>query len=380
MGELTTGTMVKAVGEVTAFVPDPLPRTVNFTSNMVSALSAASAELGGLRGIGASPVLSPMQGMLTGPMLRREATASSRIEGTRTNLGQLLLFEATEEHVDSNGDAVEVANYLRALEYGLGRPAERPITAQLIRELHTLLLRQTRGQDMNPGEFRKVQNWIGHSREIREARYVPPPPTQVDPFMEDLVSYIGDAPPDIPALVRVAMIHYQFEAIHPFLDGNGRVGRLLVSLLLAEWDILPVPLLSLSEVLEARRREYVDGLLSVSRDEDWDGWIDFFLTAVADQAIKDRSRVERLLGLRETWRTEYQAGRSLALLKLVDFIIERPIFSAGQASQATEYTVTTTQKAIDQMMADGLLREMTGQRRNRIYIADEVMQIVMPSP
>lgn len=232
---------------------------------------------------------------------------------------------------------------------------------------------------MTPGDFRKVQNWIGHSREIRKARYVPPPPTQIDPLMEDLVRYIGEASNEIPALIRIAMIHYQFEAIHPFLDENGRVGRLLVSLLLAEWDILPVPLLSLSEVLETRRREYVDGLLSVSKDGDWEGWIQFFLTAVADQAARDRIRVERLLTLREVWRTKYQTGRSLALLKLVDFIIERPIFSAGQASKAMDNTVTTAQKAIDQMMADGLLREMTGQRRNRVYIADEVMQIVMPS-
>lgn len=378
MSAQITGTMVATVGEVTAFVPDPLSATVDFNSGIVSALSAASSELGGLRGIGTSPIVSPMHGILTGPMLRREATSSSRIEGTRTNLGQLLLFEATEERIDISGDAAEVANYLRALEYGLGRPAERPITAQLIRELHTVLLHNARGQDMRPGEFRMVQNWIGQSQDIREARYVPPPPTQVEPLMDDLVRYIGAASPDVPALIRIAMIHYQFEAIHPFLDGNGRVGRLLVSLLLAEWGILPVPLLSLSEVLETRRQQYIDVLLSVSRNGDWNGWITFFLTAVADQASKDRSRVERLLLLRETWRTEYQSGRSVALLKLVDFIIERPIFSASQASQRTDYTVTTTQKAIDQLIRDGRLREMTGQRRNRIYIADDVMQIVMP--
>jgi Fic family protein len=378
-GTPTTGRYLHTIGGVHAFLPDDLPTSIPFSPRLVAALASASTEIGSLRGLASSSLVSSFQGILTGPLLRREATASSRIEGTRTNLGQLLLFEATGEATDDAGDASEVANYLRALVVGLNRPEERGITTQFIRELQTLLLQGTRGQELNRGEFRLTQNWIGHSPSIEEARYIPPPPMHVPALMESLVRSITEPPAEIPALVQIAMMHYQFEAIHPFLDGNGRVGRLLVALLLVDRGLLPGPFLSLSEVLENYRREYVDALRSVSVDGDWEQWIVFFLDSVARQARRDHQRFESLSRLREDWRSRYQSGRSVALLRFVDFVFETPVFSAPQAARRLDLPLGTVQRSIDQLMNHGSLREITGQRRNRVYAADEVLASVSPA-
>lgn len=374
-----TGRYLDTIGGVNAFLPDDLPVAIPFSPGLVAALAGASMELGGLRGLASSSLVSSLQGILTGPLLRREATASSRIEGTRTNLGQLLLFEATDEVTDDAGDAREVANYLHALVFGLNRPHERGITTQFIRELHTLLLQGTRGQELNPGEFRMTQNWIGHSPRIEEARYVPPPPMHVPALMESLVRTIAQPPSGIPPLIHIAMTHYQFEAIHPFLDGNGRVGRLLVALLLVERGLLPGPFLSLSEVLENHRHEYVDALRAVSVEGDWERWIVFFLDSIAHQAGRDHQRFESLSRLREEWRLRYQSGRSVALLRFVDFVFETPVFSAPQAAGRLDLPLGTVQRAIDRLVKHGSLREITGQQRNRVYAADEVLAIVSPA-
>lgn len=361
-----------------AFLPDPLPRELIITSAVLSPFGSASTQLGGLRALTSSPVFSSFRRLLIDPLVRREATSSSRIEGTRTDFGQLLLFEATGERSDPAGDAREVRNYVRALSHGLERPPDRPITLQLIREMHTILMEDTRGADKTPGEFRRVQNWIGGAGGIEQARYVPPPAEHVLPLMEDLVRYFLDPPGSIPPIIRIAMVHYQFEAIHPFLDGNGRLGRLLVVMLLVEWGMLSGPFLSISEVIETRRNEYIDRLRSVSAEGDWEGWITFFLSAVHDQSERDQERIARLMQLREQWRDRYQGGRSGSLLHLVDFIFERPVFSAQQAEEQLDYTYRAILNAIERLVDDGLIHEVTGQRRNRVYIADKVMEIVMP--
>lgn len=362
-----------------AFLPDQIPREMALSSDVVSWFGSASSQIGGLRALTSSPVYSSFRRLLVEPLLRREATASSRIEGTRTDLGQLLLFEATEERSDPAGDAREVWNYVRAMSYGLNRPHERPITLQLIREMHAMLLEDTRGSDKSPGEFRRIQNWIGGAGGIGKARYVPPPAEHVLPLMEDLVHYIADPPASIPALIRIALVHYQFEAIHPFLDGNGRLGRLLVVLLLTEWGLLAGPFLSISEIIEERRDEYIDELRSVSAEGNWEGWIVFFLSVVHDQSQRDQQRIERLVHLREQWRARYQGGRSGSLLNLVDFIFERPVFSAAQVESQLDYTYRAILNAIDRLASDGLVREITGQQRNRVYAADEVLTIVSPA-
>lgn len=375
-----SGQYVTTVHDARAFIPNPLPDTIHFTSALVTVIVKAASALGGLAGVGTWSGSSSIQGVLVGPLLRREATTSSRIEGTRTDLGQLLMFEASDEYRDPEGDAKEVANYLEALMYGLNRHPDRPISSQFIRELHSILLQDARGTKLSPGDYRITQNWIGRSHRIESARYVPPPPTHVIDLMDDLLGFIEHPPSDVPAVVRIAMVHYQFEAIHPFLDGNGRVARLLVVLLLIEWDVLNGPWISISEVLEQRRSEYVDGLRGVSGEGDWEGWIEFFVQALADQATRDRSRIESLQHIREQWRHHYVEGRSTTAVQLVDFVVERPVFNINQIVQRLAVAVPTAQRAVNLLARDGLIREMTGQKRNRIYVADEVMEIVMPSP
>lgn len=374
-----SGRYVTTVHNAQAFIPDKLPDTMEFTPALISTIVDAATALGGLAGVGAWPGSSTIQGVLVGPLLRREATASSRIEGTRTDLGQLLVFEASDEHRDPEGDAKEVANYLEALVYGLNRNPDRPISSQFIRELHTILLQDARGTELSPGDYRVTQNWIGRSHRIESARYVPPPPTHVIDLMDDLLAFIENPPLDMPAVVRIAIVHYQFEAIHPFLDGNGRVGRLLVVLLLIEWNVLDGPWISISEVLEQRRGQYIDGLRGVSDEGDWDGWIDFFLRALGDQANRDHCRIVSLQHIREQWRDRYLEGRSTTAVQLVDFVVERPVFNINQVVHDLAVAVPTAQRAVNLLLSDGLIREMTGQQRNRIYIADEVMEIVSPS-
>lgn len=379
MKGVPTGDYVDVGKGIRAFLPHQLPRTVEFTSDIVALLGSASVALGGLRALATSPLTFPMQGVLTGPMLRREATASSQIEGTRTNLRQFMEFEASDERIDSANDAREVANLLKALTLGLDRGADQPITAHLLRELQSILLAGARGGGRALGEYRNDLVFIGTSNDdIARARYIPPPALDVAPLMNDLISAIQQPPHEIPPLIRIAMIHYQFEAIHPFDDGNGRTGRLLISLLLAEWDLLPLPLLSLSETLEARRRDYVDGLLGVSRDGDWEGWITFFLGAVEAQARQDGSRLERLLLLREEWRARYAADRSPIRQRLIDALMERPVLTTAIVSDRLGCSINAAQKAIETFTSDGLLREITGYARNRIYVADAIMDIVMP--
>lgn len=289
------------------------------------------------------------------------------------------MFEATEERHDPAGDAREVWNYVRALNYGINRPEERPITLHLIREMHAMLRDGTRGADKSPGECRRMQNWIGGSGGIGNARYVPPPAEHVLPLLDDLLAFVSSPPPAIPPLIRIAIVHYQFEAIHPFLDGNGRLGRLLVVLLLTEWGMLSGPFLSISETIEERRTEYIDRLRSVSTDDDWEGWVRFFLAVIHDQSERDQQRIERLVQLREQWRARYLGGRSGLLVQLVDFIVERPVFSASQVEEQIDYTYRAILNAIDRLVEDGVLREITGQRRNRVYAADEVLAIVSPA-
>lgn len=373
------GAWVATIENARAFLPDPMPRAFSFSPEMVRLLAESSAELGGLSALSSSTISSSLHLILLGPLLRREATMSSRIEGTRTDLGQLLLFEATEEVSDPAGDAGEIANYVEALKYGLDRAQDRPISVQFIRELHAILLRDVRGADLQPGAFRSGQNWIGQGGGIERARYVPPPPEHVQSLLDDLVQFIGNPPVEIPPLVRIAMVHYQYEAIHPFLDGNGRSGRLLVVLLLIEWGLLQGPHLTISEFLENRREGYIDGLRGVSLEGDWDGWVRYFLDAIREQARRDRWRVEQLVALRERWRASYQSARSVTLLQMLDFMVERPIFSARQVIEQLGFTHRAVQRAIDQLIVNGVLREITGQRRNRVYAADEVLAIVSPA-
>jgi Fic family protein len=252
-----------------AFVPDPLPPVIDWTPELVRALSDADRAIGRLAGEGSR---LPNPHLLIRPFVRREAVLSSRIEGTQATLGELLAAEAGASVDRSPSDLREVANYVVALEYGVERLGSLPLSLRLIRELHARLMEEVRGGQATPGEFRRIQNWIGPPGSTpANAIFVPPPPPEMMVALGDFERFLHDV--SLPPLVQSALLHLQFEAIHPFLDGNGRVGRLLVILFLIDRRILPSPLLYLSAFFEATRREYYSRLRGVTAEGDWNGWI-----------------------------------------------------------------------------------------------------------
>lgn len=370
------GRLVRTDRGAWAFVPDPLPPRLDLNLATVNLLNETALAIGKLDGLGRT-LTNPY--LLNRTFLRREAVASSRIEGTTTDLGQLLLFEESARVAEPNADVEEVANYVTALEYGLDRPAERPISLSLVKEMHALLMQGVRGGDKRPGQFRDRQNYIRErlGTGIEGARFVPPPPTEVPGLLDDLQRFVV-APSELPPLVRLAMTHYQFEAIHPFDDGNGRLGRLLVPLLLREWGLLDRPLLYVSDELDRCREEYMDGLLRVSQRGDWTGWLGFFLGAVRAQAHDALGRSERLLALRERYRGPYQlGGRSGRLLQVVDDLFERPTLTVSRVADRLGVTYPSAQKLVDRLVADGVVAEVTGQRRNRVYVAAEIVEVLV---
>jgi Fic family protein len=357
-----------------AFVPDPLPPKLVPDTPTANLLAEARGAVGELAGIGRQ---LPNPHLLIGPFLRREAITSSRIEGTIATAEELTLFEAGQSKPPSKPDVCEVANYVRAMEHGLKRLDSLPICSRFIRELHEMLLKGVRGQEERPGEFRTVQNMIGWRGDpIEKARYVPPPPTEVLRGMDELERYIAEGN-DLHILVRTALIHYQFEAIHPFRDGNGRLGRLLASLLFCERKLLPQPLLYLSSFFDQHVDEYRDRLLAVSQRGDWVGWITFFLRAVQEQSHDAIARACRLMSLWERWRRETQSARSSALLpKLVDALFATPALTIPKAGRIMGVTYAAAQRNVLKLVDAGILRPATDATYNKVYVADEIVRIV----
>jgi len=377
----TSGKVVRQPQGYWAFLPALLPPALNFSPALVSALSAADQALGELRGLGGA-LANPH--LLNRPLARREAVLSSRIEGTRASLDDLLAYEATQlSFLEPASDVREVHNYVRALEYGLERINTLPVSLRLIRELHARLMEGVRGDVWTPGEFRRSQNWIGGATEQRltgstleTAPYVPPPVDDMLAALGDLENFIH-APSELPPLIRLGLIHYQFESIHPFLDGNGRVGRLLIALLLSAWQLLPQPLLYLSAYFESNRREYYDLLLAVSQRAAWEEWLLYFLEGVRQQALDAVDRISRLQALRTQYQARFQTRRAPArLLRAVDLLFAQPVLTARQVEAALGINFPGAQRLIDQFIQADLLREITGGRRNRVYRADEILAII----
>lgn len=368
------GHLVTTDGGALAFVPNPTPTTMPVTADLVMRLSEASAAAGALAGM--TRVL-PNPYMLIRPFLRREAVVSSRIEGTRAGLDELLVFEETHREQDPDSDVREVANYVRALEYGFARPEERPISLGIIKEMHFLLMDGVRGGDRHPGEFRVIQNYIGRAgAKTSEARFVPAPPTELSRLLADLERAMNE-PSDLPPLVRVAYLHYQFETIHPFLDGNGRLGRLLIPLLLSEWGFLPQPVLYLSDYFDHHSGGYRDGLLRVSQQGDWAGWLAYFLDAVTAQSVALVARTEALLALQRRYRLDLQSTeQSMRLLLLVEDLFERPTITIKRAAKRLGVVVTTAAALIQRLEDRGILVEVTGGRRNRVYLARGIVDVL----
>jgi len=364
-----------AQGDDWAFVPNPLPPQLTWSQGLVTALSDADRALGELSGLGRC-ILNPH--LLIVPFLRREAVLSSRIEGTQASLSDLYAYEARQLPLfEQAPDVHEVHNYVQALEYGLERLETLPLSLRLIREIHERLMEGVRGEHQTPGEFRRSQNWVGtRDCTLREATYVPPPVDGMQAALHALEDFLYSTP-TLPPLVRLGLVHYQFEAIHPFLDGNGRVGRLLITLLLCRWRLLSQPLLYLSAYFNAHRQTYYDLLLSTSRQGAWEAWLTFFLRGVASQARDAIARVQRIQDLRERYREQFQATRASArLLQAVDLLFARPIVTAGQMDEALHVTAPTAQSYVDRLEEAGILREITGQARNRVYRADEILDAI----
>lgn len=358
-----------------AFIPNPLPPNLNWSRSLVSLLAEAERNLSKLASSGGA---LPFPHLLARSFIRREAVVSSRIEGTRASLSDLYAYETTQlSFLEQDSDVREVYNYVRAMDYGLERLKDLPISLRLIREIHTHLMEGVRREHLTPGEFRRSQNWIGPAGcTLENAPFVPPLVNEMQTALGQLEKFIH-APSDLPALVRTGLVHYQFEAIHPFLDGNGRIGRLLVILLLCDWGLLTQPLLYLSAYFNANRQEYYDRLLQVSQQGDWEGWLNFFLFGVSIQSLDAVKRVTRLQDLHSAYQRRLQPERSAErLMQTLDVLFERPIVSVRQIEAALQVPYRTAQRYIEKLLDMGLLREITGKARSRLYRADEILRAI----
>jgi Fic family protein len=355
-----------------AYFPAPIPRKIELPAATIRLLADAEASLGRLAGVGQ---LVPNPHLLIRPYLLREALSSTRIEGTQASLADV--FEAEASGEPPNADVEEVLNYIDALEWGLRQLSELPLGVRLIREMHRRLLSGVRGRERMPGEFRTTQNWVGESGStIETARFVPPPPEELPVLLADWERYAHEAV-EVPLLIQNALLHYQFETLHPFLDGNGRIGRLLSVFLLVEHGRLPAPLLYLSAYLERDRSRYYEALQTVRERGDALPWIELFLAAVHSQAADAVARAQRIIELRERYRTAASAIASSNAVALVDLVCETPIVSSRAVEASLGVTRPTALKLLRQLESVGVLQELaTGPRGQRRYLARELMAAV----
>ena len=359
-------------GAYSAFVPAPLPPAIDWTPRLVGVLSEADRLIGRLAGEGRR---LPNPHVLMRPFVRREAVLSSKIEGTQATLGELLAAEAGAAVERSPDDLREVSNYVVALEHGISLLAELPICARLVRELHEKLMQGARGQHATPGRFRTTQNWIGRPGSTpATASYIPPPPGEVEPCLAAWEKFIHES--QQPPLATIALAHYQFEAIHPFLDGNGRVGRLLITLFLIERKILPTPLLYLSAFFEATRRDYYEGLRGVSERGAWQDWLEYFLEGVArtsEDALSRSARINDLLG---SWRSKLAGLSTNTPLRIVDLLAANPFLTITGAASRLKLAFTTAQRAIERLERLGIVQQVSRAKRDRVYCAQELFAIL----
>lgn len=365
------GKVVRTPQGYHAFVPAPPPR-IAYDPGLVAALSQADAAVSELSGLGR---FLPNPHLLIAPYVRREAVLSSRIEGTRASLSDILLDEVRADipHGDE-ADIREVRNYVTALEYGVKRLKRLPLSLRLVRELHGKLMKGVRGNSATPGEFRRSQNWIGRPGSTpATAVYVPPPVAELNRVLGqwELSLHEQDKYPD---LIQCALMHEQFEAIHPFLDGNGRVGRLLITLFLMERGRLSQPLLYLSAYIEAHRDDYYRLLQRVRTHCDWPAWLLFFLNGVTETATDALARAGRLMTLRETWHRRL-IGKPNALA-LFDVLFTNPYISAAGAQKILGVSNPTARQVIALLAKAGMLKEVTGRKWGQLYVAQPVLRII----
>ena len=343
---------------------------------LVNLLSKAESKLEELSSAGQ---LLPNVHLLISPLLvRREAVTSSRIENTQSGLEDLFFFEADQTEPSLSSDAKEVFNYVKALEHEIERLQELPSSSRLIYEIHGILMEGVRGGHATPGLMRTSQNWIGSPGcTLMEATYVPPPAPEMRQCFSELEKYIHSDPQE-PALIQCALVHYQFEAIHPFVDGNGRIGRLLVLFMLLEKKLLPQPLLYLSDFFERHRGEYYRLLLNVSQKGDWKAWITFFLNGVRQQSEDALLTIQKLLDLQSRYKTLLTGQRVPKIVnRLIDYLFANPVISISALSKVWEMPFPTVQRGVSYLVEKSILREVTGGKRNRLFVADEIFNTIM---
>ena len=378
-GESGRYQITSVMGEqVRAFVPIPLPPepTLVLDGSLQQAFESALLALGRLDSV---TKFLPNKELFLYTYVRKEAVLSSQIEGTQSSLSDLLLYEQAQAPGTPLDDVVEVSNYVAALEHGLRRLRERfPLSNRLIREIHGVLLSQGRGRDKSPGEFRRSQNWIGGSRP-GNAVYVPPPHTALPDCMAALERFLHATDDGIPVLLRAGLMHVQFETIHPFLDGNGRVGRLLITLLLCHAGVLGEPLLYLSLYFKQHRATYYDLLDQVRRTGDWEAWLAFFLEGVrqtAEAAVATAQRLDRIFQ-DDRDRIEKDAGRRAgSALRIHAALMAQPLLSLSSAARNAQLSFRAAGLAMDLLVKQGIAREITGRRRNRLFAYDRYLSIL----
>ncbi len=368
----SSGTPILTQTGYWAFLPAPLPPVITWSLPLVAALADAERDLSKLATLAGS---LPFPKLVTRFFVLREAIFSSRLEGLHASMADLYAYEsASIPFVKPGNEVREVYNHVQALEYSLERVETLPISLRLIRESHTRLLKGI-SDGLTPGEFRLSQNWIGAVGSTPStAKYVPPPVDEMNIGLDQLEKFIH-AGSEIPALVRAGLVHYQFEAIHPFLDGNGRIGRLLTILLFCEWNLLPQPLLNLSVYFERYRQEYYDLLLSVSQKGNWESWLKFFLRGISVQANDSVVRLNRLQTIRTTYQAIADTERNrIRMGQVLDFLFMQPVLSVRQLQTFLNVSFPIAQRYIDRLVDAGVLQEVTGQSRNRIFRANEIFQ------
>ncbi|CCM70069.1 Fic family protein [Sinorhizobium meliloti] len=366
-----------AVGgeRVKAFVPPPLPPNPPLEiTGLLTRLSAAERALGRLDGVS---ILLPNKELFLYMYVRKEAVLSSQIEGTQSTLSDLLRFETEAISGEPVDDIREVSNYVDAMMFGLERMRQLPLSLRLIREMHQRLLDSGRGGRRSPGEFRTSQNWIGGTRP-GNAMFVPPPANEVMTCLGDWERFIHQETPSIPPLIKAGLIHVQFETIHPFLDGNGRLGRLLITLFLCATGVLQQPLLYLSLYFKSRRPDYYRLLQEVREYGTWEAWLEFFLDGVAetaDQAFETANRIARLFH-DDRERIVRESERTGSVLQIHEIMRTSPYLTAASAAKRSGLTVPTVNAALDQLQRLGVVEEATGRRRGRVFVYRAYMDIL----
>jgi len=371
-----SGHLLPTLANQRSFIPDSLPPKIDLSS-IQQRLSKADRKLGELRGIG-TYLSNPY--LLIRPLQRKEAIASSNIEGTYTSLPELLMFESGVEDQPRATDTREVLNYIRSLQRGFELLNEIPISNRLILELHKRLLSglpKARTGHGVPGNYRNEQNFIGKSKDISKARFIPPIPPKHHECMGELEKFVNrEDMYNLPPLVFTALFHYQFETIHPFPDGNGRVGRLLIPIILKQKDIMSQPLLYMSQYFEDNKDEYGDLMLRVSQKSDWIPWIDFFLEGVVQSCDNTISTIRRVQELREEYLRRCQQARSSALLvRIVDMLFERIAVTIPMIRDQTSISYTAAKNNIDRLVEYGILTEAYGEQRPKFFFATELVNI-----